>query len=102
MKLPVLCPQEYEGATTMRVVVCDRCVGWDRVARRCAIDTGAEDLPLEALVPDCPIQDRCQHQIQSDGPCLIRARGMICESALVFAGVPNAERHPLAFNASLL
>ena len=95
-----LCPQEYDGMD-MRVVPCDRCsVGWDASRRRCTVPTGAEHFPLvpAAEVPVCPIQDRCQHQVQQVEPCIIRARGMICESALTMAGVVDAHNHPLAFN----
>jgi hypothetical protein len=98
-----LCPQQYEAAD-MLVTPCTRCsVGWDRQAGRCTILTGAEHFPLvpEGEVPTCPIQDRCQHQVQDDRPCVVRARGMICESALVLSGMDLSEAfaHPLAFNA---
>jgi len=103
-RLPVLCPQEYVGVAEMRAVPCNRCTaGWGREEQRCTISVGCEHLPTvePREVPDCPIQDRCQHQAQSEGPCSVRARGMICESALVLAGIPDQDAHPLAFNAQL-
>lgn len=101
--LRVLCPQEYDGME-MRVTPCDRCaVGWDHKEGRCSVFTGAEHLPLVQAheVPACPMQGRCQHQIQQgDFPCAIRARGLICESALrTFGKVKNPENHPLGFHA---
>ncbi len=84
-RLHVLCAQEYEG-TAMRVVPCERgrCPNWDRARVRCVVDTGAEHFPVETgPAPACPIQDRCQHQIQAgDRPCPVRARGMLCESVV--------------------
>lgn len=84
-----LCPQEYDGLD-MRVVVCTRCrSGWDKALGKCSIDTGVEHFPVSNQIPECPIQDWCQHQLQStDGPCSVRARGMVCESAFVYVGLP--------------
>jgi hypothetical protein len=99
-----LCPQEY-GPEGMRVTPCTRCnAGWDQASRTCTIPTGAEHLPLEPAdqIPTCPIQDRCQHQVQLGViPCPIRARGLICESALIESGLSpeDAASHPLGFNA---
>lgn len=97
-----LCPQQY-GVDGMRVKTCTRCTsGWNRKVSACEIATGAEYLPLAPDVPDCPIQDRCQYQIQAGSvPCAVRARGMICESALMEGGLsPNeAFDHPLGFSA---
>lgn len=101
-----LCPQEYSD--DMRVTPCDRCAaGWDKRLKRCTVPTGAEHFPLvpAAEIPACPIQDRCQHQVQLGAePCPIRARGMVCESALVFDGMDpsDAFNHPLAFNATVV
>lgn len=98
-----LCPQEYDAAD-MRVTPCVRCsVGWDAKRKQCTIPTGAEHFPLvpEVEIPTCPIQDRCQHQVQLETPCPVRARGLVCESAFVEAGMDPSEafNHPLAFNA---
>lgn len=101
-RLPILCPQEYDGAK-MLAVSCTRCtVGWN--GRSCSIDTGAEHLSDAAVIPDCPIQDRCQHQIQEARPCIVRRKGFVCESAFVVAGLSEIEafEHPLAFNAQLM
>lgn len=96
-RLPVLCPQEYVGIE-MRVVPCTRCSsGWDAASRSCLAETGCEDIGVVAAVPDCPIQERCQHQAQATGPCEVRARGMICASALSHAGI-DPQSHPLAFS----
>lgn len=96
-----VCPQEYDGAD-MRVVPCTRCsIGWNQGMQKCVAPMGIEHLPLETEIPDCPIQDRCQHQVQRGAePCPVRARGMICESALVESGMDPSEafNHPLAFN----
>lgn len=102
-RLPLLCPQEYDGIE-MRVVPCTNCsVGWDAKQKRCVVPTGCEHLPIEPNAPECPIQDRCRHQVQlGDEPCAVRARGMICESALAFAGHPNPMEHPLGFNADIV
>ncbi|APU88990.1 hypothetical protein Rctr197k_195 [Virus Rctr197k] len=86
-RLQVLCPQSYEGVT-MKVVPCRRCHNW--AGTHCVVETGCEHLPEvpQNEVPTCPIQDRCQHQIQAgDSPCVVRARGMVCESALVMDGM---------------
>lgn len=106
MKLKVLCPQEYMGVF-MNVTPCNRCRQWDKKFTRCSVDTGAEHLPDEPSekIPDCPIQDRCQHQLQTpDSPCVVRKKGLICESALVFNGMSrdDAMDHPLAFNADMV
>lgn len=102
-RLPVLCPQEYDGCD-MVVNVCNRCpMGWDASAGACTVTTGAEHFPLveSSSVPTCPMAPRCQHAIQvAPVPCAIRARGMICESALAWAGDADAASHPLAFNAT--
>ena len=96
-RLPVLCPQEYEGVT-MLAVPCSRCAdGWDRASSSCKIPTGIEHLPLVLDPPDCPIADRCQHQVQLSTPCPVRARGMVCESALRLTGVQDPEN--IGFNA---
>lgn len=101
-----LCPQEYDGLE-MKVTPCSRCrVGWDKLLRRCVVPTGAEHFPLveASEIPTCPIQDRCQHQVQRQEPCPIRARGMICESALVVSGLSAADAfdHSLSFNATVV
>ncbi len=99
-KLRVLCPQEY--GDEMTVTDCNRCsTGWDKHSQTCTIPTGCEHLPVVVAseVPTCPIQDRCQHQIQLSTPCVVRARGMICESALAWAGVKDPMSHPLSFSA---
>lgn len=89
----------------MQVAPCTRCQHWSREQNGCTVDTGCEHLPEEPpeRVPDCPIADRCQHQIQKNpAPCVVRARGMICESALRFAHVPDPEGHELAYNANTI
>lgn len=100
--MKVLCGQEY-NSEGMQVAPCTRCrVGWSRSRRQCEVATGCEHLPLvsAADVPECPIQPRCQHQIQAGTqPCPVRARGMICESALRLAGIAEPESHPLGFSA---
>lgn len=66
------------------------------------METGAEHLPDEVDVPDCPISDRCRHGKQSGGVCVVRQKGLVCESALIEAGIvtrENALDHPLSFNA---
>lgn len=86
----------------MVVTPCTRCTtGWDKKTSSCKVETGVEHMPLEKVVPDCPIQDRCQHQLQSSGPCVVRARGMVCESALIHDGLTEEEAmaHPLSFHA---
>lgn len=101
-RIGVLCAQEYDG-TEMRAVPCTRCrIGWD--GQRCQAWMGVEHLPLVAHHPVCPIQDRCQHQVQSPGPCPVRARGLICESALIAGGLSPAAAasHPLSFHAMLM
>lgn len=101
-RLPVLCPQQYGGENGMAVTPCTRChVGWDAGLGRCTVETGAEHLPRmkPEWIPDCPLASRCQHGLQSEGPCAIRQRGLVCESALRWSGVPMPEDHPLAFNA---
>lgn len=102
-RLPLLCPQEYQGMT-MVAVPCSRCtVGWD--GRKCTVPTGAEHFPDDPNVPTCPIQDRCQHQVQAaEGLCAVRRKGMICESALIAGGLSEAEAsdHPLSFHADMM
>jgi hypothetical protein len=98
-----LCPQEYIGAD-MQASPCTRCTsGWNKRLKQCSIPTGVEHFPLvpDAEVPTCPIQDRCQHQVQRSEPCPVRARGMVCESAFTETGMDPSEafNHPLAFNA---
>lgn len=100
------CGQEYEGFT-MRIAPCvrARCPNWER--NRCGVHMGVEHLPTVPpdQVPDCPLRASCQHQAQSGpSPCPVRARGLVCESALRIAGVPESELsdHPLAFNAYLM
>jgi hypothetical protein len=87
----------------MQVTPCTRCTsGWDKAAGRCTVEVGVEHLPDEPEAPTCPIQDRCQHQVQaSPDPCIVRRKGMICESALIYAGMPEDEArgHPLGFSA---
>jgi hypothetical protein len=99
-----LCPQEYDGLE-MNAVPCSRCsVGWDRKRRSCTVPTGAEHLPLvpSAEVPDCPMATKCQHQVQSKTPCAVRARGMVCQSALKYAGMSETDSfdHPQSFHAN--
>jgi hypothetical protein len=64
-----------------------------------------EHLPLvpAADVPACPISVRCQHQIQTfPAPCPVRARGLVCESALRFVGDLDPMAHPLSFHAMII
>jgi hypothetical protein len=105
-KLPILCPQEYVGVE-MRVTACTRCrSGWNRQTKTCRVETGIEHMPLvqPSEVPECPMSERCQHQRQlaAPTPCPVRARGMICESALAWAGDPDPANHPLGFNAYVI
>lgn len=98
-----MCPQGYLG-TEMFASPCDRCsVGWNAKRNRCTVPSGAEHFPRVPTeeIPSCPLQDQCQHQLQSTSPCAVRSRGLICESALVFGGMDPIEagRHPLGFNA---
>lgn len=106
IRLPVLCPQEYEDVADMRVTSCTRCTsGWSTALGRCTIYTGAEELDDEpGPAPRCPIADRCQHQLQAgDGLCVVRTKGLVCESALALEiGIDAAKEHPLAFNACLI
>ncbi len=89
----------------MRATPCIACPsGWNRKTKKCTVPTGAEHFPLVAAaeIPTCPIQDRCQHQVQRGvEPCPVRARGLICESAFTATGMDPSEafNHPLAFNA---
>ena len=104
--LPVLCPQYYDGCT-MEIVPCTRCEsGWNKLAGRCEIETGAERFkPVKRhRIPSCPIQNQCQHQIQAgDEPCAIRKSGQVCESALAtIMPRAQAEGHPLGFNAQMV
>lgn len=106
-KLQILCPQEYDGAAGMRVANCNRCtVGWNKKLGKCTIETGAEHLELVPAheVPTCPMQEVCQHQVQSETPCAVRSKGLICESALIWSGLSEAEAfdHPLSFNATMM
>lgn len=106
-KLQILCPQEYEGFT-MNVTPCNRCRQWDKKNSLCSVNTGAEHLPDEPpdKIPDCPIQDRCQHQLQAPvgEPCVVRKKGCICESALVYAGMDrgDAMAHDNSFHAEVV
>jgi hypothetical protein len=103
-KLPILCPQEYDGMR-MVAVRCDRCAtGWDKKLGRCTIPTGVEHFKDQPNPPTCPIQDRCQHQIQAEGPCAVRKKGFICESALIEGGLSPGEAadHPLSFHADMM
>lgn len=97
-----VCPQLYVGCA-MTVSPCSRCTsGWDKKLGRCMVEMGIEHFPLvpATKVPKCPIQYKCQHQIQlGEVPCPVRARGFICESALGLAGVKRPEEHPLGFHA---
>jgi hypothetical protein len=98
----MLCPQEYQGMA-MVAVPCSRCnVGWD--GTKCTVPTGAEHLPDDPKLPTCPIQDRCQHQAQSKEPCVVRRKGLVCESALIAGGLSpyEASDHPLSFHADLM
>ena len=100
----VLCPQTYDGMD-MCVEPCTRCqIGWDTATRACTLEMGVEHLPLvgSGEVPACPMAGQCQHQLQRPDPCPVRARGMVCESALRWAGDPNPENHPLAFHAMVV
>jgi len=101
-KLPVLCPQLYDGIA-MLVTTCDRCAtGWDAPSKRCRVETGAEHLP-DDVPPECPIADRCQHQLQAgSGLCLVRRKGLVCESALTYSGVLDVANHPYGFNANVV
>jgi hypothetical protein len=101
--LPVLCPQLYDGMT-MKVVGCARCHNWVESEKACHVEMGVEHLPLVSPcdIPACPMANQCQHQIQSPDPCPVRARGLICESALRRAGVPEPEDHPLSFHADFV
>lgn len=95
-KLPVICPQIYEG-TQMLAEPCTRCCNWSKPDRRCTVYMGVEHLRRvrASKIPACPAAARCQHQLQNNpNPCPVRARGYICESIV-------GEDHPLAFNAIL-
>lgn len=104
VNLPVLCPQDYTGMD-MRATFCSRCPsGWDKVTQRCTINTGSEHLPDDPPenIPTCPIQDRCQHQIQEPmRPCVVRRKGLVCESALIESGLSpdDAACHERSFHA---
>lgn len=103
-RLAVLCPQLYVGMD-MRVTGCNHCDNWSADADACQVYVGCEHLPVVAASeqPECPIAARCQHQIQSGrGVCVVRARGMVCESALRYAGVRESENHPLGFHAMVV
>lgn len=100
----VLCPQSYSGME-MEVVPCDKCsVGWNEAKNRCTAETGVPPkwrrVPADQ-VPTCPIQKHCRHQMQEQGPCIVRSVGLICESALILDGLSSAEAmmHPLSFHA---
>lgn len=89
----------------MKVVGCTHCYNWE--GDRCGVETGAEHMPVvpPAYVPPCPIADRCQHQIQANPePCVVRARGMVCESAMVKGGFKpeDAMDHPCSFHAHMI
>lgn len=91
---------------TMRAIPCNKCkTGWDKRLKKCTVPTGAEHLPDEAEVPTCPIQERCQHQVQKPNePCEVRRKGLICESALIESGMSAVEAadHPLSFHAEMM
>ncbi len=92
--MKTICPQEYDGYVMVQST-CTRCASWSKTESRCDVYIGVEHLARvrRSKVPDCPIADRCQHQIQSNPrPCPVRARGLICESVV-------GEDHPRAFNA---
>lgn len=98
-KLPVLCPQLYDGVE-MYATLCTRCCNWDE--GKCTVPTGSEHLPTEAATPTCPLQERCQHQLQAlPGLCDVRRAGLVCESALRAAGVQDVASHELSFNAQV-
>jgi hypothetical protein len=74
------------------------------MTKRCDVYVGVEhrELVPPSQVRQCPIQADCQHQQQAGtGLCAVRARGMICESALVKAGVEDAWSLDYAFHASM-
>jgi len=104
-RLPLLCPQTYDGMT-MVVTPCDRCsTGWDRELRRCTVLTGSETFPTVADPPDCPLAERCRHALQSrPAVCDVRRAGFVCESALAYAGLSASEAagHPLSFHANMM
>ena len=88
---------------TMRVVPCTRCSNW--VKDRCRVRTGAEHLPVvpSDQIPECPIADRCQHAQQTEGPCAVRRRGLVCASALAtIMPYDQAMDDPRAFHADLV
>jgi hypothetical protein len=111
-----LCPQTYLGLD-MVMTACTRCSsGWDPAQRRCTVagvPNELKDLTAEYLaenpgatiaIPDCPFTARCQHALQAaPGLCEVRAMGMVCESALIHAGMSpeEAHAHPDAFNAEM-
>jgi hypothetical protein len=48
------------------------------------------------------MSNECQHQIQAlPDPCPVRARGMVCESALIRAGTENAADLDYSFHAMM-
>jgi len=103
--MKTLCPQAYLGAE-MRAVPCTKCSNFDTKLKACTVTTGSEHFPLvpEVEIPTCPLQDVCQHQVQRGAtPCPVRARGLVCESAFIAAGMSESEafNHPLAFNADV-
>ena len=71
---------------------------FDRLARSfvlCSMKVaykGAEEFDDSEVIPECPISKVCQHQIQSkDKPCIVRQKGMVCQSALKYAEVPETD-----------
>lgn len=102
-RLRVLCPQTYDGMD-MQVVSCDRCgVGWNKATRSCDVYIGTEGMATSSMTPTCPLQELCQHSIQSlPKVCDVRRAGLVCESALIWAGVANAPDHPLSFHAYMM
>jgi hypothetical protein len=81
---------------TMQVTTCNRCSNWQKVEQRCNVYMGCEHEPEVPSqdIPRCPLETRCQHQLQKNpAPCIVRARGQVCESVV-------GECHPLAFNAN--
>lgn len=102
-KLRVLCPQTYDGMD-MTVTPCDRCgVGWNQKEKRCNVYIGTEKFPSVANPPTCSLEASCQHNIQApNNLCDVRRAGLVCESALIHAGVENALNHPLSFHAYMM
>lgn len=90
MKKLTLCPQAYHG-TKMLVVPCEQCSsGWN--GKKCLIPSGVENWDKYSdNIPDCPIAGICQHQVQRRKPCPVRQKGMVCQSALEYADLPQED-----------